>query len=252
MESIYTMSQAEYEQANQAEMDSNIFPSVSASNQQELSQHLRRHGSRYDPFEFFDNREKNEGLKAQRLEVAKLEFKFEEIKRELGVGKLKLLDVEYDALCATQSKMEQKERAMLKLWEEAMRSETAEELMGDMRQIVSLQGEVNGLNEEIKEYSTGQDDTHFDEKELKNCHVCGERLVGKCMEDRGGKRYHYECFNCLVCDKRLADEEGNYPYWTYGDGVFCSECGMEQLKRWREVQNVTLTETDDSDRNIRA
>ena len=61
-----------------------------------------------------------------------------------------------------------------------------------------------------------------------------------------------ECFNCLVCDKRLADEEGNYPYWTYGDGVFCSECGMEQLKRWREVQNVTVTETDDSDRNIRA
>ena len=191
MEAIYTMSQAEYEQANQAEMDSNIFPSVSASNQQELSQHLCRHGSRYDPFEFFDNREKNEGLKAQRLEVAKLEFQFKETKRELGVEKLKLLEVEYDALRATQSKMEQKERAMLKLWEKAIKSETAEELLCDMRQIVSLQGEVNELSEEMEEYSTGQDDRHFDDKELKNCHVCGERLVGKCMDDRGGKRYHY-------------------------------------------------------------
>jgi hypothetical protein len=54
------------------------------------------------------------------------------------------------------------------------------------------------------------------------CQVCGKGIVGECLENDMGDRYHIDCFNCTQCDRKI-DED----YMSIDEKVYCEQCAAD-------------------------
>jgi hypothetical protein len=54
------------------------------------------------------------------------------------------------------------------------------------------------------------------------CQVCGKGIVGECLENDTGDRYHIDCFKCTQCDRKI-DED----YMSIDEKVYCEQCAAD-------------------------
>ncbi|CCH42998.1 Zinc finger protein [Wickerhamomyces ciferrii] len=54
------------------------------------------------------------------------------------------------------------------------------------------------------------------------CKVCGEGIVGKCLENDAADRYHVDCLKCTKCSKQITSD-----YLSINDKVHCESCALE-------------------------
>lgn len=54
------------------------------------------------------------------------------------------------------------------------------------------------------------------------CQVCGRGIIGECLENDAGGRYHLDCLSCTRCSTRI-DED----YMSIDGKVYCEPCAMD-------------------------
>ncbi|CDR37011.1 CYFA0S01e06414g1_1 [Cyberlindnera fabianii] len=64
------------------------------------------------------------------------------------------------------------------------------------------------------------------------CRVCGNGIVGKCLENDAQDRYHVDCLKCTKCLGHIVSD-----YLSIDGLVYCENCGLEYAQRGNTVHD---------------